>query len=150
MRTVKFAVLTLYHTAFMPAASADTVTQYYTGKPFTSAEGPYTTSDSISGEVTWDSSLSGTISWPDLINWSFTDGHNVMTNGNMDAASDGDQIELFLDSNGNVENWYISLGVITGQTHTIDAYGFIGDFGLLSSGTDFPVASNSNSAGTWS
>jgi hypothetical protein len=149
LRTTKPALLALLFTAFLPVAFANTVTQYYTGNAFTSAEDPFTTSDYITGQVTYDASLSGVIS--SFISWGFgTDGDTLLyTKQNLDVGSSGNQLELDLDSNGNVEGWNFTLGRIIGELITSNQNGHSEDFVSLNESGQ-PRAFNSDSAGTWS
>src|SRR6185437_5758378 len=118
MRLAKPALLALLFAAFLPVAFANTVTQYYTGNVFTSAGDPLTTSDYITGQVTYDDSQTGAVS--SFISWGFgLDGNTLLyTNQNLDFASSANQLELDLDSHGNVIGWNFELGRIIGELIT--------------------------------
>jgi hypothetical protein len=86
------------------AARADTVYVYtYTGQDFTSASAPYTTSDSVTGELTFSSPLGADLDFQQEIpvSYSFSDGVDTLTQANSNLSF----AELSTDSSGNISRY---------------------------------------------
>jgi hypothetical protein len=87
-------------------AVADTM-YTYTGSPFTSATGPLTTSDFVSGEFTLAAPLAANMALgfitPD--SYSFTDGVNTVSSPQLTGS---DFFEVSTDSAGNINFWAIA------------------------------------------
>jgi hypothetical protein len=90
---------------FVPRANADT-TYTYTGNDYTSAQSPFTTSDSISGSFTIATlapSLTNDFITP--TSWSFSDGINQYTNINGSTGI----FEVTTNAQGAIEYWDVNI-----------------------------------------
>ena len=105
MRLLSFAFIAFLFSATL-AARADTV-YTYTGKDFTLAESPFTTSDSVTGSFTLAAPLGDNLSFDDVnpLSFSFSDG--VQTFNSSNTASEFFQFST--DSNGQLTAYSINL-----------------------------------------
>lgn len=110
MRTALLALTVAIFALPMPLL-ADSVTYTYTGLDFTSVDGPYTTSDSVTGSITLDAPLADDLTGLTAIapaSFSFTDGVDTITNTTPDLTAD--LIEVETNPTGDITGWYIYLG----------------------------------------
>ncbi|HZL25555.1 MAG TPA: PEP-CTERM sorting domain-containing protein [Acidobacteriaceae bacterium] len=142
---------------------ADT-TYTYTGNPFTTADAPFTTSDSISGFFTTSSPIAPNTgnfsSGPfgpsvtgvpilDLTSFSFSDGVDTITNTSPDVASP--ILNFATDGSGNIIAWELDISLFSGtdmnsRYENPAGFGFNGNDGALDAISD--SASNSH-PGIW-
>ncbi len=86
--------------------TAQATTYIYTGKNFTSAASPYTSSDSVTGTITTASPLPTGQSFlqiNNLLNWSFSDGVQTLDVTNSAATV----AQVATDAQGNIISWHI-------------------------------------------
>jgi hypothetical protein len=94
----------------LPARAVLAQTTYdYTGNDFTGVDGPFTTSDSVSGSFTVAQALGDNLSFViiDPTSFSFTDGVDTITNANSNAFDDG--FEVATNASGEITNWSIDV-----------------------------------------
>ncbi len=126
----------------------------YTGNDFTSATSPYTTSDSITGELTLSSALAGGLTnedvTADVTSFDFFDGVNPYD------SADGAGLVTFqvsTDSQGDITDWIVFAISQYGEMRTCD--GGTGIFGCGSAidisydGASGSTPSNQSDQGTW-
>jgi hypothetical protein len=119
---------------FSLAARADTIYNY-TGQDFTSAALPYTTSDSVMGELTFGSPLAANLAYGQTIplSYSFSDGVETLNIGNSSLA----EADLSTDANGNISNYYY---VVDGAASSIVISSLNGDSATTGHGGGFGTA----------
>jgi|SRR5665213_281465 len=121
------------------------VTYTYTGKDFTDADAPYTTSDFVSGSVTLATALGDNMTLRSVIpaSYSFSDG--VATLDNTDAIA---QFSFATDASGNITNWKIRVltGVVMIETGDDTQ---VGDSGSEFLSGPTVVGENADDPGTW-
>ena len=112
MKLTTFALLAIALTT-VPAV-ADTM-YTYTGTPFTTASGPLTTSDFVSGEITVATPLAANMALTFITpeSFSFTDGVNTVSSPVLVGS---DNFEVSTDSTGDINFWAIFF--VTGDTGT--------------------------------
>jgi hypothetical protein len=118
---------------FSLAARADTLYTYtYTGQDFTTVAGPYTTSESVTGELTFRAPLAANLQIQQEIpvSYSFSDGNQTLTQGNSSLVFD----ILSTDANGNISR-YGYLAANNGGGGSIQFSSIKGDTGMLFSGS---------------
>jgi len=106
---LSLALLALSAGAVAKADTVNTVTTYsYTGKPFTIAEGPYTTSDYVTGSF-FAPTLAPNLNHAllDVYSFSFNDGVQTLTGAYEILGS------VSTDSNGALTNWDLFPGMNT-------------------------------------
>ena len=169
-----FAIL-LFVLASASLAHASSITYNYTGNPFTSVNGVYTTSDSVSGSFTLSSPLGVNLSFGDnpggcgncagnvsslVTGYSFSDGVNTWDPTNT-ATSGLYTGEFYIGTNavGNITSWSVVLRGISGPFQFDPDYAEIATCGFPGCSEDqaqfLPTANTSASAsvmnpGTWS
>lgn len=121
----------------------------YTGNPFTSAIGDYTTGDRITGTLTFATPLAPGLVSTDVtasvVAYSFSDGVQAYTEA---TPGVGETVFVSTDSNGDiVQSWNVSLTI--DSTHSMRTRGepvSSNDFGENSS---ISFGGNTDSPGTW-
>lgn len=151
MGTMKLAYglgVLLVATMGAQAAMADT-TYTYTGKDFTSAGSPFSTSDFVSGSFTISAPLADDLSLDDiagdLVSYSFSDGVDTLTQTNSSTAV----FDVSTDTNGLITQWHITLlnaPLDTKEIYTISIPTFTKDDG---SAIGIGQGSNTNDPGSW-
>lgn len=92
----------------------------YTGRPFTTVSGPFTTSDFVSGFVEFATPPPplGTLSETDISDYSFTAGPLTLTPGTPGSSVSGD---FTFDTAGEIANWRITFsGLAPGTDNSLD------------------------------
>jgi hypothetical protein len=143
-----FALGTMYSNAF-----AD-VNYFYTGTDFTIAQGPYTTSDSVTGSITLSSPLGSYLFYDAItpVAFSFSDGVQTLTQNNTNNNS----FTVSTDAAGDITAWIINVaaevsGVNLELVVTANAPGYAFDLGT--SAIVVPgsfVEASTSIPGTWS
>jgi hypothetical protein len=144
-------------------AHAGLVTYTYTGNPFYKTyytQGTYTNSDSVTGSFTVEQ-LAANLSYktfdPSAISFSFTDGHQTITNAtalqtcNVTFAYEGGcYFQISTDATGAISNWEIDLTVAGSAKDTwIETRASIhgaGDWGQMTYANSYMSINN---PGTW-
>ncbi len=102
MRLRSFALSTALFLMTLPMMANTIYT--YTGNPFTTVSGPYTTSDFVTVSFTVASPLGKNMTFaviPNPISFSFSDGVQTLNNGNATDFS----FFFATDANGNIVQW---------------------------------------------
>jgi PEP-CTERM motif len=133
---------------------ADTV-YTYTGNPFSTPEGVYTTSDFVSGSFTLSTPLAPDSPYENITptSFSFSDGHQTLDESNTTF----EVFDVSTDNAGDITSWYVQLvsGTFGESTYgTINTWNSIGngivdEAGVTSNGSitrDFQT----NDPGAWS
>ncbi len=104
MRLRNFVLLTGLFLMTLPMMANTIYT--YTGNPFTTVSGVYTTSDFVTASVTFASPLGNNFAFALInpISFSFSDGVQTINNGNATDFS----FRFGTDANGNIVEWAIS------------------------------------------
>ena len=124
MRLLSIASAALLLSASL-AARADTG-YTYTGKDFTSAEAPYTTSDSVTGSFTLTAPLGDSLNFDEAnpLSFSFSDGVQTFDSSNTSYA----EFEFSTNSNGQIMAYDIFLVHGPGEIDvSLNPEGFNGD-----------------------
>ena len=112
--TTIVVILSAYHTA-----AAATIFEY-TGEPFTSVSGPFTTSDSVSGVVEFSSPPQplGMFDETDIADYSFTAGPNTLT---PITPGSGVFARFTFDASGEINTWLITVtGLAPGTDNSLE------------------------------
>ncbi len=143
-----FAFGAMYSNAF-----AD-VSYFYTGTDFTIAEGPYTTSDSVTGSITLSAPLGSYLFYDAItpVAFSFSDGVQTLTQNNTNNNS----FTVSTDAAGDITAWVMNVaaevsGVNLELIITANAPGYTFDLGASAIVVPGSFVEASTSApGTWS
>jgi hypothetical protein len=111
MRLFSLLTATLVLSASTLIAHADSI-YTYTGKDFTSADGPFTTNDFVSGSLTTTTPLADNLDKASITpaSFSFNDGVNTITNTN--EFEEG--ILISTNASGAITDWSIIIGADNG------------------------------------
>jgi len=159
----RFALLSSFLMLVALPAMADT-TYTYTGNPFTSVAGPFTTSDLISGFFTTSSPIApntGNFSTGffgpavtgvpilDVTSFSFSDGVDAITNTSPGVATP--ILNFATDGSGNIVAWMVDISLFSGADiffsfQNSSGFGFAGNDGALDAAGDF---AGNGSPGVW-
>jgi hypothetical protein len=123
------------------AARADTVYVYtYTGQDFTDASTPFTTSDSVTGELTFSSPLAANLSFQQEIpvSYSFSDGVDTLTQANSSFIT----ADLSTNASGDISRYVYN--VYDGDIEDILLSSEVGD-----SGNDGVASANTFASGAF-
>jgi PEP-CTERM motif len=148
---IRIAALLACWSMFSLPAMADTIYTYiYTGSDFTSAQSPYTTSDSVNGSFTLAAPLGDSFSGlVTPLSYSFSDGLQTLTN--LNSTDFGSLFTVTTSATGAITGWDIFLDSTANGNNFISTTDSISNIqdqaGFSVSSTTF-FADNS-SAGTW-
>jgi len=142
--TLGFAAAAFIAVMSLGASPAAAITYHYLGQPFAAfADGPYTTSDLVAGDVTLAAALSnapgGQIVTPTA--FSFSDGVQTISDATATMAS----FEFETDILGNIIGWAVNLTAASGGIETQNEGGTATDSVYAIGGQ----GQNMDEAGTW-
>jgi hypothetical protein len=135
--------------AVLPSTSALADTTYtYTGNPFNTLNGVYTTSDFVSGSFTVATPLAPDTPYGAITpgSFSFSDGHQTLDASNTSTAFFG----VATDDTGNIVGWYIALIDAEANIQTSNPYinGIVDD-ARIDVDSSFSRAFLFSDPGTW-
>lgn len=149
MRSTRFVLALILLLFGVPLAASATAIYQYTGNPFQSALGRYTTSDSLSGTIQLASPLAPNLNFAaiTLEDWSFADGLKLFTPGNSSAETP----RVSTDGAGQIVGWSFDFsgGAAVGIMGSFNQ----GPIDQIDQATDFlegnSLASNEGVPGSW-
>jgi len=129
------------------AVQATPITYTYTGTPFTSVTGPYTTSDKVTGSVELMSPLGPNMSLTPVtpLTFSFFDGVQTINNSSSNFAT----ISFATGPTGAITGWLVELGTNTGFIGTVNTIAAFDSGQLLPLGTGSGIVLFAFNPGTW-
>lgn len=102
------AIFGLVMAGMIGSARADAIYQYV-GNDFTFGDGPYTTTDAVTGTITLSAALADNLSDAAAtpLSFSFSDGVQTISSTNASGSS----FTLSTNANGQITGWFISLAI---------------------------------------
>ena len=131
------------------AVQATPITYTYTGTPFTTVTGPYTTSDKVTGSVELMSPLGLNMSLTSVtpLAFSFFDGvQTINSSSTLNFAT----ISFGTSPTGAITQWIVQIGTNTGLIQTANTIAAFDSGQLLPLGTGSGTVVFAANPGTWS
>jgi hypothetical protein len=130
------------------AVQATPITYTYTGTPFTTVTGPYTTSDKVTGSVELMNPLGPNMSLTFVtpLAFSFFDGVQTINSSSFTFAN----MSFATGPTGAITQWIVQVGTNTGIIQTANSIAAFDSGRLLPDGTGSGLVVFQPNPGTWS